>query len=505
MRGRAAFRASLARAKPSPDVVGAGPVAALKHGTFWSRLGTRFLPFADAATPDLPLAQLLRLSLFQVSVGMAAVLLTGTLNRVMIVELGMSASIVAAMVSIPLLFAPLRALIGFRSDTHRSVLGWKRVPYIWFGSLLQFGGLALLPFALLVMTGDGNGPAIVGQIGAALAFLLVGAGMHTTQTAGLALATDLATESARPRVVALLYVMLLLGMLVSALIIGRALTDFTPTKLVQIVQGAAVLTMVLNIVALWKQEPRNRAATMSSAPRPAFRETWAVFIARPKTVRLLVAVGLGAAAFSMQDVLLEPYGGQILRMSVGATTSLTALWAAGMLAGFTYAARALAEGADPHRLAGFGGVGGIGAFLCVIFAGPFEAPMLLGIGATFIGAGAGLFSVGTLTAAMAISDSDALEGRTGLALGAWGAVQATAGGLAIAIGALARDAVSSAAVSNQLGATLAAPATGYTVVYIIEIILLLGTLVALGPLVRGSHAPGPNTTPARFGLSEFPI
>jgi BCD family chlorophyll transporter-like MFS transporter len=379
------------------------------------------------------------------------------------------------------------------------VLGWKRVPYIWFGTLLQFGGLALLPFALLVMTGGGQGPAIAGQIGAGLAFLLVGAGMHTTQTAGLALATDLATEESRPRVVALLYVMLLIGMLVSAIVIGRALAPFSPTRLVQIVQSAAVLTMVLNIVALWKQEARDRTAMTSKIARPAFREVWALFIARPRTVRLLIAVGLGAAAFSMQDVLLEPYGGQVLGLSVGATTSLTALWAVGMLAGFTYAARRLAAGADPHRLAGFGGVAGIAAFLLVIFAGPLHSPALLAMGATLIGGGAGLFSVGTLTAAMGISD----EGRTGLALGAWGAVQATAAGLAIAVGALVRDAVSAAAVAHRLGSTIAAPTTGYTLVYAIEILLLLGMLVALGPLVRGSAAV--QSPSGRFGLSEFPI
>ncbi|HVF93639.1 MAG TPA: BCD family MFS transporter [Sphingomonas sp.] len=504
MSGMAALKASLAP-KSSPA---GGPrgLAAVKGGAFWNRVGTRFLPFADAATKELPLRQLLRLSLFQVSVGMAAVLLTGTLNRVMIVELGMSASLVAAMVSLPLLFAPLRALIGFKSDTHRSVLGWKRVPYIWFGTLMQFGGLALLPFALLVMTGEGDGPAIVGQISAALAFLLVGAGMHTTQTAGLALATDLAPEDARPRVVALLYVMLLVGVLVSAIVIGRLLDDFSPTKLVQIVQGAAMLTMALNVTALWKQEARNRnVVRFAATPRPAFRDVWAIFIARPKTLRLLVAVGLGAAAFSMQDVLLEPYGGQILGLSVGATTSLTALWAAGMLAGFTHAARRLAMGADPHRLAGFGGVAGIGAFLCVIFAGPLQSPALLGVGAVFIGCGAGLFSVGTLTAAMAISDAEELGGRTGLALGAWGAVQATAAGLAIALGAFARDAVSAAAVGGRLGSTLAGPATGYAAVYLVEILLLLVMLVALGPLVRSNPAGRSASPSTRFGLTEFPI
>ncbi|MBP2278039.1 MULTISPECIES: BCD family MFS transporter [Sphingomonas] len=498
MSSLAALKASLA---PRTDATrAADKLAALKSGSFWNRLGTRFLPFADAASPDLPLARLLRLSLFQVSVGMAAVLLTGTLNRVMIVELGMASSAVAAMVSLPLLFAPLRAFIGFKSDHHQSLLGWKRVPYIWFGTLLQFGGFALLPFALLVMTGLGHGPAIIGQIGAGLAFLMVGAGMHTTQTAGLALATDLAPPETRPRVVALLYVMLLLGMMVSAIVIGRLLDHFTPTHLVQIVQGAGLLTVVLNITALWKQEARRRGGTAPEPDRPSFREVWAIFVKRPRTLRLLAATGLGAAAFSMQDVLLEPFGGQILGLSVGATTSLTALWAVGMLSGFALAARSLAAGGEPHRLAGFGGVAGVAAFLCVIFSAPLHATALLAIGATIIGFGGGLFSVGTLTAAMAISDSEELDGRTGLALGAWGAVQATCGGAAIAIGAVVRDLVSAAAVARDMGATLANPATGYGAVYALEIVLLLATLVVLGPLVR----PVTDTSQKRFGLAEFP-
>ena len=120
----------------------------------WIALGPRYLPFADAATAELPLGRLLRLSLFQVSVGMAVVLLNGTLNRVMIVELEVPTWLVALMVSLPLVFAPFRALVGFRSDTHRSVLGWRRVPYIWLGTMLQFGGFAIMPFALLVLSGD---------------------------------------------------------------------------------------------------------------------------------------------------------------------------------------------------------------------------------------------------------------------------------------------------------------------------------------------------------------
>ncbi len=469
-----------------------------RRPSVWASIGTRFLPFADAASVDLPLGRLLRLSLFQVSVGMATVLLTGTLNRVMILELGVPTWIVALMVSLPLVVAPLRAMIGHRSDNHRSALGWRRAPFIWFGSMMQFGGLAIMPFALLILSGDTHGPVLVGHIGAGLAFLLVGAGLHTTQTAGLALASDLAPDDSRPRVVALLYVMLLVGMVVSALIFGLLLTDFTQVKLIQVIQGAAVLTMVLNGIALWKQEPRDKTLTAPDRDRPAFGEAWRAMLDGGRASRLLVAVGLGTAGFSMQDILLEPYGGEILNLSVSATTVLTAILAGGTLAGFALAARWLTQGMDPHRLAAYGAMSGITAFSMVIFAEPFGSALLFRAGVCLIGLGLGLFSVGTLTAAMALADRT----QSGLALGAWGAVQATSAGAAIAVGGGLRDVVTTLAVAGHLGPALTGPAAGYSVVYHLEILLLFATLIAIGPLVRPS-ASGP-WTKSKFGLAEFP-
>lgn len=476
------------------------PKNQLKWADLWTGVGSKFLPFADAASDALPLGRLLRLSLFQVSVGMALVLLTGTINRVMIVELGVPAWLVALMVSLPLVFAPFRALIGHKSDTHRSVLGWRRGPYIWFGSLLQFGGLAIMPFALLILSGDAvNGPVWVGQAGAALAFLLIGAGLHTTQTAGLALATDIAPEESRPRVVALLYVMLLIGMGASAVVFGLLLSDFTQLKLIKVIQGAAVVTMALNMIALWKQEVRDPQRTNPQTPRQSFRASWRKLMKDARARRLLVAVGLGAAAFSMQDVLLEPYGGEILSLSVSQTTLLTAIFAAGTLAGFAVAGRQLMHGGEAHRLAGLGVLVGIFAFSAVIFADPLGSPMLFRIGAAMIGFGGGLFSVCTLTAMMAF----AKETDSGIALGAWGAVQATATGLAIAFGGAARDIIGSLATNGVLGPALTQPATGYSAVYHIEILLLFLTLVAIGPLARYAP-PVRSQPPSQFGLAAFP-
>lgn len=465
----------------------------------WMALSLRHLPFADAATETLPIGRLLRLSLFQVSVGMALVLLNGTLNRVMIVELDVSAWLVAAMVALPLVFAPFRALVGFRSDHHRSVLGWRRVPYIWLGSLIQFGGLAIMPFALLVLSGDTHGPAFVGQVGAALAFLLVGAGLHVTQTAGLALATDLASDASRPRVVAFLYVMLLAGMLASALVFGALLTDFSQIKLIQVIQGAALVTMVLNVVALWKQEVRDPARTAPGRVRPSFRDAWRTYRSMPKSTRVLVAVGLGTAGFSMQDILLEPYGGEVLNLSVASTTLLTALLAAGALIGLAFAARLLSRGFDPYRLSALGLLAGVAAFSAIIFAAPLESPTLFRCGAALVGLGGSLFSVGTLTAAMSLAES----GDTGLALGVWGAVQASAAGGGIALGGMLRDVVSQFANGGMFGEALLGPATGYSAVYHIEIALLFATLVAVGPLVRVRQRV--TTGPKRsFGLAELP-
>jgi MFS transporter, BCD family, chlorophyll transporter len=449
----------------------------------WAAAGTRFLPFAEAASPDLPLSRLLRLSLFQVSVGMALVLMVGTLNRVMIVELNVPASLVAIMLSLPVIFAPFRALIGHKSDTHRSALGWKRVPYIWRGSMVQFGGLAIMPFALLVLSGGGNAaqwPTWMGHAGAGIAFLLVGAGLHTIQTAGLALATDLAPPEQHPNVVGLMYVMLLVGMIVSALVFGALLADFSPARLIQVIQGSAVVTLLLNGIALWKQESRRRDRRQADARDPTFKQAWDSFMQGAHAKRRLYSLALGTMAFSMQDVLLEPYGGQVLKMSVSATTVLTATVAGGGLLGFALASRVLSRGADPFRMASYGALVGLPAFLAVIFSGPMGSPLLFGIGAFLVGFGAGLFGHGTLTATMLFAPSD----KRGLALGAWGAVQATAAGVAVAVGGVLRDALAGLAARNMLGPVQTGPATGYVFVYALELILLFATIMVMAPLVR---------------------
>jgi BCD family chlorophyll transporter-like MFS transporter len=445
----------------------------------WASLGPRFLPFADAATPEVPLPRLLRLSLFQVSVGMALVMLIGTLNRVLIVEMKVPASIVSIMISIPLIFAPFRAVIGFRSDTHRSALGWKRVPYIWMGTLVQFGGFAMMPFALLVLSGAGHAheaPVWVGWLGAGIAFLLVGAGLHTTQTVGLALANDLVPKESQPNAVGLMYVMLLVSMIGCALIFGELLRDYSPGRLIMVIQGAAIATLVLNISALWKQETRHPQRYETQAPvkeKESFQKAWQLFIEKNDALRRLLAVGIGTMAFSMEDILLEPYGGEILGLTVGQTTTLTATLAIGGLMGFAIASYVLNKGFDPFKMASLGAIVGIPAFVLVILSGNLQVTSFFVSGVFLIGFSGGLFGHGTLTATMQNAPAE----QCGLALGAWGAVQASAAGIAIALGGIIRDFV--AANSNALN--------GYVSVYSLEVILLCSTVWAMYPLIKRTN------------------
>jgi BCD family chlorophyll transporter-like MFS transporter len=293
------------------------------------------------------------------------------------------------------------------------------------------------------------------------------------QTAGLALATDLAPPESQPKVVGLMYVMQLVGMIGSALMLGHLLRDYSPGQLIRVVQAVAVMTLVLNVVALWKQEPRSRLRKPGTPIEHTFAQAWQLFCQGPNTLRRLLAVGLGTMAFTMEDVLLEPYGGEILHLSVSTTTMLTATLALGGLIGFAWASRVLSRGQDAYRMASWGAWVGVPAFVAVIASAPLASPVLFALGIFLIGLGGGLFAHGTLTATMQLAPRE----HIGLAMGAWGAVQATAAGVGMAAGGLVRDGVA-------LGSS---SVLGYSAVYGLEILLLALTLWAMAPMMRPAH------------------
>jgi MFS transporter, BCD family, chlorophyll transporter len=261
----------------------------------------------------------LRLSLFQVVIGMVTALLVGTLNRVMIVELQVPAWWVALAVAIPMVFAHLAH--PDRLPQRHTPLGAGPAPH----SLFVDRYLAVVwrsvhhAFCLVAAVRTRSRQPVGGSAGRVPGFVLVGAGIQVTQTAGMALAHDLASDDKRPRVVALLYSMLLVGMIASSAVFGWLLADFSPQKLIQLVQGCAVMVAVMNLASLWKQEARG--AKRGRREAGGFASSWRDLMAQPQMRRFLWTLALGTFAFNMQDIVLEPYAAEILKLDVGATSA----------------------------------------------------------------------------------------------------------------------------------------------------------------------------------------
>jgi BCD family chlorophyll transporter-like MFS transporter len=299
--------------------------------------------------------------------------------------------------------------------------------------------------------------------------------------------------------------MLLVGMMASSTLFGLVLDNFSPQKLIQMVQGCAVVVAVLNLMSLWKQEARQTKRGQRQAG--GFSQSWRTLMTQPQMRRFLWTLGLGTFAFNMQDIVLEPYAAEILQLDVGMTSALTALSAGGALLAFMLSARWLTAGVHACRLASLGVLLGLPAFAMVIFSGPLQATWLFRCGVFLIGMSGGLFSVGMLVTAMGLGHAVDGGRLSGLVVGTWGAVQATSAGAAMAVGGALRDGISVLAMSGAMGEALVSPITAYSFVYHLEIYLLFVVLVALGPMLRGSRSrastPG-HTSSTPFGLAQLP-
>jgi BCD family chlorophyll transporter-like MFS transporter len=417
--------------------------------------------------------KVLRLGLFQFGLGLSLAPITGTLNRVLIDNLGISAAIVGFLIAIHYFVSPVRALIGFRSDQSRAVGRW-RTPYIVLGGLLTFGGLANTPFALLLLGGHGHMPFAPALIVCSLIFLAYGVGVNIVETAYLALVSDLTPPQERGRVLAVLWMMLVLGTVVSSLMLGTLQMTYTDERLIAIIKSSSLAFLLLTIVSLWGQE-RLRPNGLVDTPgddlrvRMSLGQSLRLLARQPGMRGLFVVLFLATMAFATHDVLLEPYGGQVLKMSVAATTGLTALWGVAMLLSVAGAGWLLWRAHSPVLPIVLGCAVGALGFLVVglssdaALVGPFRS------GVALIGMGRGLFIVGSVALVMSLAD----KSHAGLFLGLWGVMQALAQGVGTVCGGLARDLAQRSTGSVVLG---------YTLVYAAALVCLalaLGVLFAL--------------------------
>lgn len=439
--------------------------------------------------------RVLRLGLFQFGMGLSLAPITGTLNRVLIDNMGISAALVGLLIGIHYFVSPVRAVIGFKSDQQRAQGRW-RTPYLVWGAVLTFGGLDTAGFSLVLLSGKGHLPYTPALIICLLIFLAYGIGVNVLETAYLALVSDLTPPKERGRVLAMMWMMLVLGTITSSVLLSGLLVNYSDERLIAILQTSALLFIVLTCVSLWKQERLKPDGTVVSEHDQA-RVRLSLgdslrLLARMRPLRaLFVVLFIATAAFATHDVLLEPYGGQVLGMSVSATTKLTALWGIAMLVAIPAAGWLLWRGYSPLLPIVLGCAVGALGFLVISLSSSAGLVAVFQSGVWLIGMGRGLFLVGSVALVMALSDRN----HAGLFLGLWGVMQALAQGVGTVGGGVLRD------LAQQRTASVA---LGYTAVYAVSLGLLLVALLLLATLRLGRQIRAGAAMSPWSGLQDIP-
>ena len=411
---------------------------------------------AAAASPDAGLgwARIVRLGLVQTAIGAVVVLMTSTLNRVLVVELGLPASVPGVLVALHFAVQLARARVGHATDG-----GARRSRWV-VGGMLLLALSATAAAASVALVAERRAP---GLLLTAVAFVGIGIGVSACGTALLATVAERVAPARRGRAVAILWIMMILGLAGTAGAAGTALDPFSLERLVAVCAVVCAVAVALTVIGMLGIDRGAatapalvpaRAARARGAFAAAFREVWA----DASTRRFATFVFVSMVAYSAQDLVLEPYAGLVFGMTPGESTRVGGLQHGGALLGMI-AAAALSARAGMLRLLAVGGCLASGlALLGVALAGADGSVALLKGSVTALGVANGAFAVGALGCMVALTGDDR-SGRAGLRLGVFGAAQA----IAYATGGLLGAAVSDVA---RLGFRSAA--AGYATVFVIE-------------------------------------
>ncbi len=393
---------------------------------------------------------IVRLGLVQTALGAIVVLTTSTLNRVMVVELALPAMLPGALVGWHYAVQLSRPRWGYGADR-----GGRRSPWILGGlAVLGIGAIAAAASTALMATS-----AFWGIVAAALAFTLIGAGVGASGTNLLALLAAETAPSRKAAAAAIVWIMMILGFVVTTLVAGQLLDPFSLSRLIAVtcgVTGTAVLVASLALLGL--ERPRERAGVALAGPAPDFlaamRETWA----DPQARRFTIFIFASMLAYSAQDLILEPFAGLIYGYTPGESTSLTAVQNQGVLVGMILTAViGTTIGKSRARFMRAWTIGGclasalaLAALVCAASVGP-AWPLKPSVFA--LGLANGVFAVAAIGSMMTLASAGG-AGREGTRMGLWGASQAIAFGLGGFLGAVALDILR--LVLPELGSAFAA-------------------------------------------------
>ena len=402
-----------------------------------------------------------QLGLIHVAVAMTLVPINSTLNRVMIKELAISATLVAILASLPYLFSPIQVAIGSYSDRH-PILGFRRTPYIVAGLILCVLGVMVSPQVAFLM-GE-NLP--LGLLVGFLAFGAWGMGYNLSAVSYLSLASELSGENERGKTIATMWFMMILSIILTAIGLSRMVDPYTPEALSRAFGVVAAAALLLGLLGLIKLEPRSARLDKAAASETyTVSQMMAAITTNPTARIFFIYLLLLLAAILGQDVLLEPFGAEAFGMTVTQTTRITSLWGTFVLLAIIVAG--LLEGRASKRLvAQLGNTGALLGFLVIVVSGILINKSVFYMGVILLGIGTGLSTVANLALMFDLT----IPGMVGLYIGAWGFSNALSRLTGSILGGVVRD-----VVTQATGQAL----SGYLVVFSIEALMLLIATIML--------------------------
>ena len=400
-----------------------------------------------------------QLGMIHVAVAMTLVPINSTLNRVMIKELALSATLVAVLASLPYLFAPLQVMIGSFSDRH-PLLGYRRSPYIVLGLALCVLGLTLSPQAAFLLAEDTAAGVLLGI----LAFGAWGMGFNFATVAYLSLATELSGEQGRGKTIAVMWFMMIVSIIFTAIALSQMVDPYTPQALQRAFWIVAATALVLGLLGLVGLE--KRTTQPASAGEEYSWGTLARFILQNhQATYFFVYLTILLAALLGQDILLEPFGGEAFGLTVKQTTRITSIWGSTFL--LALLAAGVVEGRWSKRsVAALGGWGALAGFALIALSGIWLSTDVFYLGVVLLGVGSGLSTVSNLSLMFDMTTA----GKVGLFIGAWGMSNAVSRLMGSVMGGALRDLV---------GQVSGNPVSGYVVVFGLMALMMLATLVML--------------------------
>ncbi len=411
----------------------------------------------------MPFSKIFRLGLIHVAVAITLVPINSTLNRVMISELGLAATLVAVLVSLPYLFSPIQIWIGGYSDRH-PLLGYRRTPYIALGLLLCAGGAALAPTAAFMMGGEG-GPTPQSLLMGLAAFGAWGMGFNFATVSYLSLATDMAGEEHRARTVGVMWFMLIVSVIVTAILAGRALRPYSVEALYRVFYVICGVALACGFVGLLGLERRGADLAGGAVERQSFPQMLRLIGANSQARLFFIYLVVLLIALLGQDLLLEPYAADVFGVPVARTTEYTAIWGSALLTALLLAAP-ITRRAGKARAAAIGGMVAAAGLLLIALSGVLQTRALLMAALVIFGLGSGLSTATNLALMLDMT----LAGKVGAFIGAWGMADALARLCGALLSGAVRDGV------DMLTGNLAA---GYISVFLLEALALLVSLLLL--------------------------